>query len=440
MELDGWGRRRGIDSVPGMTLLDALRRPRYLLSAWPWRALAYLVTTVPIAGVLGGALFVVVLPAGVITDRVLDGRPVHPPAVVVLVLGLLIALALGPPLGALVGRAERARLPIADPRPLPRPRWSGLLARYTSADAWREVLLSLWLGLVVPVLYWFLFLLAVLDVVLILSPWLTDGTGTVAVGWATIDTPSQAAVGMAGGVVLLPLLLYVSGLLAAAQAAVVRSLLGRSPDGPVLREVNRSRARLVDAYETERRRIERDVHDGAQPRLTSLSLQLGLARLDVPDDSPAARPLEVAHAQARDLMVMLREIVHGIRPQSLTELGLPGAVRELAAESTVPVTVHADVPGPIPGTIETTAYFVVSECLANVARHSGAAGAEVRLDQSGGLLVGTVTDDGDGGADPARGTGLTGLADRVAAAGGRLELASPAGGPTVVRVELPCRS
>ena len=110
-------------------------------------------------------------------------------------------------------------------------------------------------------------------------------------------------------------------------------------DAAALREVTRSRARLVDAYEAERRRIERDMHDGAQPRLTSLTLQLGLARLDVPEDSPAARPLAIAHEQAKGLMVMLRQIVHGIRPQSLTDLGLAGAVRELADAATVPVTV-----------------------------------------------------------------------------------------------------
>ena len=116
------------------------------------------------------------------------------------------------------------------------------------------------------------------------------------------------------GILFVPVLWYLVGLLAAAQAAVARWLLGGPARGAALREVTRSRARLVDAYEAERRRIERDMHDGAQPRLTSLTLQLGLAKLDVPDDSPAAKPLGIAHEQAKGLMVTLRQIVHGSRP------------------------------------------------------------------------------------------------------------------------------
>ncbi|BCJ59116.1 sensor histidine kinase [Micromonospora endophytica] len=224
-------------------------------------------------------------------------------------------------------------------------------------------------------------------------------------------------------------------MLAAAQGAVARWLL--SSDGTALSEVTRSRARLVDTYEAERRRIERDLHDAAQPRLTNLGLQIGLARLDVPDDSPAARPLDAAHEQAKGLMVLLRQIVRGIRPQSLVDLGLAGAVRELADESPVPVEVRAELPRPLPEAAETTAYFVVSEALGNVARHAAATRAEVQLTDTGTGLTVEVTDDGRGDADPARGSGLTGLADRVAAADGRLLLSSPPGGPTVLRVELP---
>ncbi|WP_238425104.1 sensor histidine kinase [Micromonospora parastrephiae] len=147
----------------------------------------------------------------------------------------------------------------------------------------------------------------------------------------------------------------------------------------------------------------------------------------------------MAHDQARGLMVMLRQLVHGIRPQSLTDLGLAGAVQELADATTLAVAVHADVDGELPEIVESTAYFVVSEALGNVARHAGATHADVRLTRTGGDLVVEVSDDGRGGADPARGTGLTGLADRVAAVDGRLLLSSPPGGPTLVRVELPCR-
>src|SRR5690606_30890523 len=127
------------------------------------------------------------------------------------------------------------------------------------------------------------------------------------------------------GVLLVPGLGYLVGLVALLQSTVARWLLGPAGGGAALQEVARSRTRLVDAYEAERRRIERDVHDAAQPRLTSLTLQLGLAKLDVPDDSPAARPLAIAIEQAKGLMVQLRQIVQGIRPQSLTDLGLAGA-------------------------------------------------------------------------------------------------------------------
>ncbi|MFI7492377.1 histidine kinase [Micromonospora echinaurantiaca] len=420
-------------------LAQALRRPRYLLSWWPWRALAYLLTTVPIAGALAVGLLVVGAPLLAAVNAVRQGRPVELPLVLFLTVGSLVTLALAPIVSIPVAAVERWRLGVVDERRLPPGRWSGLSARYTTAAAWREVAYACWLGTVVPIAYWVFALVALLDLTLVASPWLAGDADEVIVVWATVDTPSEAVPYAVLGVLAVPALWYAAGALAAGQAAVARWLLGRTDDGAALREVARSRTRLVDAYEAERRRIERDVHDGAQPRLTSLTLQLGLARLDVPADSPAARPLAIAHDQAKDLMVMLRQIVHGIRPQSLTDLGLAGAVRDLAGEATIPVTVHAELGQPLPETIETTAYYVVSEALGNVARHARAGRAEVRLTRTGDQLVVEVHDDGRGDADPARGTGLTGLSDRVAAAGGRLLLASPAGGPTLVRVELPCR-
>jgi signal transduction histidine kinase len=295
------------------------------------------------------------------------------------------------------------------------------------------------LGGVVPIVYAVLALVVALDLVLIASPALVGDSDQIILAWITVDTPGQAAPLAVVGVLVLPILWYLIGLVAAVQATVARRLLGGPAEAAVLREITRSRARLVGAYEADRSRIERDVHDGAQPRLTSLTLQLGLARLDVPDDSPAAKPLDVAHDQAKSLMVTLREIVRGIRPQSLAALGLAGAVRELAGAATVPVTVTAWVDRPLPDLVETTAYFVVSESLNNVVQHAGATRAEVRLTAGERNLVVEVEDDGHGGADPARGTGLTGLANRIAAVDGRLLLASPAGGPTLVRVELPCR-
>lgn len=421
-------------------LAEALRRPGYLLSAWPWRVLAYLITTVPVAGTLGIGLLVFAAPLLAVVNAVKRGRPVELPIVVFLTVVALAIVALAPIVSVAVTAVERWRLGIVDPRPLSRQRWQGLAARYTTAGAWREVAYLVWLGGVVPLVYWLLVLITLLDLALVASPWLVSSTDQMVVIWATVDTPRQAIPYAILGALLLPALWYLISLFALAQATVARWLLGWPTNGSTLREVTRSRARLVDAYETERRRIERDVHDGAQPRLTSLTLQLGLAKLDVPDESPAARPLAIAHDQAKGLMVMLREIVHGIRPQSLTELGLAGAVRELADGATVPVTVHADLRQPLAEIVETTAYFVVSEALGNVARHADATRAQVRLVATGRELVVEVEDDGRGGADPDRGTGLIGLADRVGAVDGRLLLSSPVGGPTLVRVELPCRT
>jgi signal transduction histidine kinase len=429
------------DRIP--LLPQALRRRGYPFSpwpwrAWPWRALAYLVTTVPVAAVLSLGMLVFVAPMLAVLSSVRQDRPVELPLVVFLSLVALGLLAVAPLVSVPVSLLERRRLILVDPRPLPAPRTRGLAARYTSPAAWLEVGYAFLLGGVVPIVYGLVAFGILLDLVLIATPWLVDDGDRIVMGWASADTALEAVPWAVAGVLLLPVLWYLLTVLAAAQAAAARRLLAGPADSPALREVAQSRARLVGAYEAERGRIERDVHDGAQPRLTSISLHLGLARLDVPDDSPAAAPLATAHEQAKSLLVTLRQIVRGIRPQSLTELGLAGAVRELAGESTVPVTVTAAVDRPLPEAVETTAYFVVSEALSNVERHAGAARAEVHLSLSGRDLVVEVRDDGTGGADPHAGTGLTGLADRVAASDGRLLLASPPGGPTVLRVELPC--
>ncbi|RAO27245.1 Histidine kinase [Micromonospora saelicesensis] len=421
-------------------LAEALRRRRWLISAWPWRALAYLVTTVPIAGVLGVGLLVIGAPLlAAVNGLRQHGRPPSIALMLFLATGSLTLLALAPLVSFPVAVVERWRVGLVDGRPLASSPWPGLVARYRSAATWREVAYLFWLGGFTPVAYWVFLVLVLLDLGMISSPWLAGDANQPVVIWQPIDSTGEAIPYAIVGVLLIPVLWYAIGLLAAVQAAVARWLLAHPVDAAALREVTRSRTRLVGAYEAERRRIERDLHDGAQPRLTSLTLQLGLARLDVPEDSPASRPLAVAHDQARGLMAMLRQLVHGIRPQSLTDLGLAGAVRELADAATIPVAVHADLHDELPEIVETTAYFVVSEALGNVARHARATHADVRLTRAGGDLVVEVTDDGHGGADPARGTGLTGLADRVAAVDGRLLLSSPPGGPTVVRVELPCR-
>lgn len=268
-------------------LAAALRHRGYLLSWWPWRALAYVLTTVPIAGVLSVGLLVVGAPllAAVNAVRQHD-RPVSLPLALFLAVGTLVVVALAPLVSAAVAALERWRLGVVDGRPVPARPWSGLAARYTSADAWREAAYAALLGSVVPLAYWVYLLLVLVDLMLVASPWLAGDADQVIVVWSTVDTPAEAAPYAIVGVLLLPVLWYGLGVVAAAQAAMARRLLGSAGDTAALREVTRSRARLVDSYEAERRRIERDLHDAAQPRLTSLTLQLGLARLDVPEDSP----------------------------------------------------------------------------------------------------------------------------------------------------------
>jgi len=240
---------------------------------------------------------------------------------------------------------------------------------------------------------------------------------------------------------VVPVLVYLSAVFGGAHAALARLLLCAEPD-PVaaeLVEAARSRARLADAFDAERLRIERDLHDVAQQRLVSLTMQLGLAKLDLSTDSPASAAVAAAHEQAKTLMVELRDLVRGISPRTLRELGLRAAVEELAAGSSIRVTVDAD-PGRFPPAVERVAFAAVSEALANAVKHAVATGAAVTVRRAGDRLTVEVRDDGCGGANPSRGSGLTGLADRAAAAGGRLLLSSPPGGPTILRVELPCAS
>ncbi|GID92756.1 sensor histidine kinase [Amorphoplanes digitatis] len=421
---------------------------RYLLTAGPWRALAYVITTCPFAALTGMAVGTLILPWLVAVLRLHDGRMLEGPLLFLMVTALALFAGLGPLVAIPLAAVERGRLALVDRRPVrsghraaePNP-VSWLRLRYTEAATWREVLYAVILGLVVPVVYGVYALLALIDVACVVSPlFAATGTDSWQFGVFTVNSTAEAIPLSIFGLLFVPVLAHLLGLISAGQAATARALLG-DRDGAALREVAQSRARLADAFEAERRRIERDLHDGAQHRLTSLTLQIGMARLDVPEDSPAAAPLARAHDEAKELMVVLRDLIHGIRPQSLADLGLPAALRELGGRSPLPVTVTvADgMTRPAPH-VEGCAYFVASEALANVVRHSGANRADLLLAQTAGMLVLEVRDDGHGGADPAGGTGLTGLADRVAAVGGRVLLASPEGGPTLIRAELPCRS
>jgi signal transduction histidine kinase len=211
-------------------------------------------------------------------------------------------------------------------------------------------------------------------------------------------------------------------------------------------DLRSSRARLVNATESERKRIERDLHDGTQQRLVAMGMTLGLLDARLPDDAADMRPLvEETRAALAATLSELRDLTQGIYPTVLTERGLGAALEELCRRAAIPtrldLAADVELDGRLSAGVETAAYYVVSEALTNAAKHSGAAEARVtvrRLEQQ--LLVVEVADDGAGGAEVGSGTGLRGLADRVEALGGRLTVVSPPGDGTVLTVELPCES
>ncbi|MDC2947033.1 sensor histidine kinase [Streptomyces heilongjiangensis] len=387
---------------------------------------------------------------------VLVGAPLLLLLLVLGALGLALApLLVGLPLLALlalsgvpVGALERRRLLVTRTPPPPGPHttpaepglgaWARL--RFTERATWRELAYTLLLGFVL----WPLDALALCAALVVpgalvgapLQLALSGGDTRVVKLWL-IDTRGQALLCAAAGLALLLALLWPLTRYARVRAGVARLLLapGEAEGERRLAEVTRSRARLVAAFEAERRRIERDLHDGAQQRLVSLSMTLGLARLDAPPE--LASRLAAAHREADQVLGELRELIHGIHPQVLADYGLPDALADAADRSAVPVTVDADLPR-FAGAVESAAYFAVREALANIGRHSGAGHAWITGRYTGGRLRVEVRDDGRGGADPAGGTGLTGLVDRLTVLDGTLTVHSPAGGPTVLALEIPC--
>jgi signal transduction histidine kinase len=251
-----------------------------------------------------------------------------------------------------------------------------------------------------------------------------------------------ALIGWAG-IAVVPL---VARGLVTVDVSLARWLLGPSREEQVVALSQRvqtltlTREATVDSVELERRRIERDLHDGPQQRLVAIAMDLGMARAKLDKDPSGARELlDRAHASAKEAITEMRQVARGIHPPVLTDRGLDAALSALAARSPIPVTVTVKVaPRPQP-TVEAIAYFCVSEALTNVAKHSRARSAEVDVRRDDGAVLITVTDDGVGGADPTRGTGLVGLRDRVAAVDGMITVSSPTGGPTVLTVRLPER-
>ncbi|MBD0673365.1 sensor histidine kinase [Streptomyces sp. CBMA156] len=244
------------------------------------------------------------------------------------------------------------------------------------------------------------------------------------------------------GVLLLAVLPWPGTQLARLEVWAARRLLGPDRVEALERrveEIAESRAGLVDEVDAERRRIERDLHDGAQQRLTSLAMNLGLARRTLKDVPPEAMQVIVdAHEAAQAAIDELRDLVRGLHPAVLEDRGLDAALSGVAARAPLPVRLDVDLSEPVAPTVEAVAYFTVSEALTNVAKHARANRVDLSVRAAGGRLRLVISDDGVGGADPARGTGLTGLRKRAASVDGTLSVLSPLGGPTTITVELPC--
>jgi signal transduction histidine kinase len=204
-------------------------------------------------------------------------------------------------------------------------------------------------------------------------------------------------------------------------------------------DLTQSRAHVVDHSAAELRRLERDLHDGAQARLVALSMSLGMADEAFDTDPERARRL-VSEARSTTTAALgdLRSVVRGIHPPVLADRGLTGGVEALALDLPLPVEVEARLEGRPPAPVESALYFGIAECLANVGKHAGAEHAWVRIRHRDGVLRAIVGDDGRGGADPATGSGMLGVMRRLAAFDGTMSVSSPAGGPTIITLEVPC--
>ncbi|MER7207126.1 MULTISPECIES: sensor histidine kinase [Streptosporangium] len=277
----------------------------------------------------------------------------------------------------------------------------------------------------------------------------------VVCGWAAclVALPTTVQIWRAGGewymmppvVIALALFVtvpWVARGITALDLIAAEALLGPSRSDLLAQRVEslrESRAEVVDAADAERRRLERDLHDGAQQRLVSLAMNLGIARTTLTDlPAPAHEVIVQAHEEAKQALKELRDLVRGLHPAVLNDQGLDAALSGVAARAPVPVKLQVEVEERVSPTIEAVAFFVVSEALTNIAKHARASRAEVRVLRRDRLLHVSVHDDGRGGARQDGGTGLRGLAQRVGSVDGRLSIHSPDGGPTTITVELPC--
>jgi signal transduction histidine kinase len=409
-----------------------------------WRQALFLVAGIPVQFV---ALAVILVPA-LAARRVIWVVPI---------MGLAAAVFLALPL---LTRVQRHRLRTTagvdiPPRPGVPDRWSGpgIIATARSRSTWQQAGYHLLAAPALATAAALAFLL-----------WLGGAAYTLLYAWAWARTPgtllyrgqsfSPVAHGVpvlgripldgyltVAGVAALVAAPWFSAAVGAVDARMARSLLGPSRAEELqirVEQLSRTRAGAVDAADAERRRLERDLHDGTQQRLVSLALQLGMARANPAGPEQAQLVIAEAHEEAKAALSELRNLIRGLHPPVLEDRGLDAALSGVAARMPIPVKVTVDVPRRPPATVEAVAYFVVSEGLTNISKHAQASQAEVFVQRAGDRLHIIVSDDGVGGADPARGTGLAGLAKRAGSVDGSFEIASPPGGPTLLTVDLPC--
>jgi signal transduction histidine kinase len=400
---------------------------RFLCSGWPWRSVAYVVTSVPL-----GLAMMIGLGFGIVLGAV----------TLIMIVGIAVFAGL-PVLSGVLGILERKRLALVQAAPV-----SAMTVRERFRIgrrlpvSWSEMGYAVLLALV----FWWIDALVLLfgvvvPVSLLCAPLIVRADEPVEmVGWR-IDTPTESWLAVVAALPALVVAAYLVTALAVGQAALARLLLDprEAQLAAAVTDLRQSRVRLVDAFETERRRIERDLHDGVQQHLVALTMTLGRLELEVAD-GPALDLVHRAHEQAEAALEELRSTVRGIHPRVLVDHGLAAAVHEIADRCSVPVSVDIVLPGRLPEPIEAAGYFVASEALTNVERHARAGRATVHAWVREDAVVLTVADDGVGGALAGGGSGLTGLALRLEALGGRLQVTSPPGGPTEIRMECPCEA
>jgi len=402
-------------------------------------------TTFVLAG-LAAQLPVLAVAAALVRDPASGwGMPV-----IVAVAGALLAQAVAlEPLSALQRLRLRTVLGEVIPPP-PRAGWRrfaprGLATAAQSPETWRQLgyhIISVPLAVAGGALTIVLWVGGAAATTIYIYVWIFPVDGAMrGAGWSTRDAGITAI-----GVAMLAVAPWLTGMLTRWDVAAARALLGPAPAEALRRRVDdltASRAGVLDAADAERRRIERDLHDGAQQRLVSLAMNLGWAKATMTDLPEPARALVTeAHQEAKEAIRELRALVRGLHPPILDDRGLDAALSGLAARAPLPVRLRVGTGALASRTVEAVAYFLVSEALTNVATHARAGEADVVVERVGGpggdrLLV-TVSDDGIGGAVPAEGGGLAGLARRVASVDGTLRIDSPPGGPTRISAELPC--